>query len=311
MSNRDAILSVIDRHLDSARFRQQHWEGTFFDYVDMVAANPAIARNAFQRVYDLILHFGTDKYRYLKQEFVHYKFFDDPFDNGADAVYGLDASLMRLVEFFKSAAQGYGTDRRILLLHGPVGSSKSTIARLLKKGLEYYSRLDEGALYSFTWKLTGEDGTVEQHPCPMHEEPLKLIPRSARKEILAHLNADLPEDRQVRVDGDLDPFCRKTFEDLLLRYGGDWRKVLEHVVVRRLVLSEKDRIGIGTFQPKDEKNQDSTELTGDINYRKIAQYGSDSDPRAFNFDGELNIANRGLCEFIEVQIGRASCRERV
>jgi len=300
MSNRDAILSVIDRHLDSARFRQQHWEGTFFDYVDMVAANPAIARNAFQRVYDLILHFGTDKYRYLKQEFVHYKFFDDPFDNGADAVYGLDASLMRLVEFFKSAAQGYGTDRRILLLHGPVGSSKSTIARLLKKGLEYYSRLDEGALYSFTWKLTGEDGTVEQHPCPMHEEPLKLIPRSARKEILAHLNADLPEDRQVRVDGDLDPFCRKTFEDLLLRYGGDWRKVLEHVVVRRLVLSEKDRIGIGTFQPKDEKNQDSTELTGDINYRKIAQYGSDSDPRAFNFDGELNIANRGLCEFIEV-----------
>ncbi len=301
MSNRrDAILSVIDRHLDGARFRQQHWEGTFFDYLDMVAANPAIARNAFQRVYDMILHFGTEKYRYLKQEFVHYKFFDDPFDNGADAVYGLDASLMRLVEFFKSAAQGYGTDRRILLLHGPVGSSKSTIARLLKKGLEYYSRLDEGALYSFAWKLPGEDGSVEVHPCPMHEEPLKLIPRAARKEILAQLNADLPEDRQVRVEGDLDPFCRKTFEDLLLQYDGNWRQVLEHIVVRRLILSEKDRIGIGTFQPKDEKNQDSTELTGDINYRKIAQYGSDSDPRAFNFDGELNIANRGLCEFIEV-----------
>jgi serine protein kinase len=86
----------------------------------------------------------------------------------------------------------------------------------------------------------------------------------------------------------------------LITYEGNWRKVLDHVVVRRVVLSEKDRVGIGTFQPKDEKNQDSTELTGDINYRKIAQYGSDSDPRAFNFDGELNIANRGLCEFIEV-----------
>ena len=68
----------------------------------------------------------------------------------------------------------------------------------------------------------------------------------------------------------------------------------------RLVLSEKDRVGIGTFQPKDEKNQDSTELTGDINYRLIAEYGSDSDPRAFNFDGEFNIANRGLLEFVEV-----------
>ena len=69
---------------------------------------------------------------------------------------------------------------------------------------------------------------------------------------------------------------------------------------RRLTLSEKDRVGIGTFQPKDEKNQDSTELTGDINYRKIAEYGSDSDPRAFNFDGEFNIANRGIIEFIEI-----------
>ena len=66
------------------------------------------------------------------------------------------------------------------------------------------------------------------------------------------------------------------------------------------MLSEKDRIGIGTFQPKDEKNQDSTELTGDINYRKIAIYGSDSDARAFNFDGEFNVANRGIIEFIEV-----------
>jgi serine protein kinase len=72
------------------------------------------------------------------------------------------------------------------------------------------------------------------------------------------------------------------------------------VRVRRLVLSEADRVGIGTFQPKDEKNQDSTELTGDLNYRKIAEFGSDSDPRAFNFDGEFNVANRGLLEFVEV-----------
>ena len=75
---------------------------------------------------------------------------------------------------------------------------------------------------------------------------------------------------------------------------------MEDVRVRRLILSEQDRIGIGTFQPKDEKNQDATELTGDINYRKIAEYGTESDPRAFNFDGEFNIANRGIIEFIEV-----------
>jgi serine protein kinase len=84
------------------------------------------------------------------------------------------------------------------------------------------------------------------------------------------------------------------------RHDGDLTKVLSHIKVKRLILSEQDRIGVGTFQPKDEKNQDSTELTGDINYRKIAIYGSDSDPRAFNFDGEFNVANRGIIEFIEV-----------
>jgi serine protein kinase len=75
---------------------------------------------------------------------------------------------------------------------------------------------------------------------------------------------------------------------------------MERVKVKRLLLSERDRVGIGTFQPKDEKNQDSTELTGDINYRKIAELGSDSDPRAFNFDGEFCVANRGIIEFVEM-----------
>jgi serine protein kinase len=105
----------------------------------------------------------------------------------------------------------------------------------------------------------------------------------------------------VVIPGDMDPASRYNFRELLQRYDGDWWAVLEnHVRVKRLLLSEQDRVGIGTFQPKDEKNQDSTELTGDINYRKIALYGSDSDPRAFNFDGEFNIANRGIIEFIEI-----------
>ncbi len=300
MAKSQDILSIVDKHLDTDKFRQHHWEGTFFDYLDLVGRNPSIARNAYQRVYDMILHFGTSRYTYLRHDYVHYKFFDDPIDEGKDAIFGLDPALMHLVDIFKSASQGYGTDRRILLLHGPVGSSKSTIARLLKKGMEYYSRLEEGALYTFSWRMHGEGDEVEVIPCPMHEEPLKLIPRAARREVLAKINADLAEDKQIRIEGDLDPLCRKIYTDLLLKYDGDWKKVLGHVVVRRVLLSEKDRVGIGTFQPKDEKNQDSTELTGDINYRKIALYGSDSDPRAFNFDGELNIANRGICEFIEV-----------
>jgi serine protein kinase len=309
------LVSLIESRLDRRRFQDQHWEGSFFDYLKIVEQNPAVVRNAYQRLYEAVLFHGFEKYKLFKRDCVRYHFFSDPFDNGADGIFGLDFALMSLVDFFRSAAEGYGTDRRILLLHGPVGSSKSTIARLLKKGLEHYSKTEEGALYSFSWLLNdnceveGVDGGAREarkthaFACPMHEDPLVLVPREGRESLLARLNENFkPKNHngRLRIAQEPDPFCRKIFDDLMRFYGGDWKKVMDHVRVRRIVLSEKDRVGIGTFQPKDEKNQDSTELTGDINYRKIAQYGSDSDPRAFNFDGELNIANRGICEFIEV-----------
>ncbi|CAG0997854.1 hypothetical protein PHYC_02679 [Phycisphaerales bacterium] len=314
LAGRDLVAAVESR-IDRRKFQDHHWTGTFWEYLDTCAQNPAVARNAYQRLYDAILSQGYEKYKAFKKECIRYRFFSDPFDNGADAIFGLDFALMQLVDCLRSAAEGYGTDKRILLLHGPVGSSKSTIARLLKKGVEAYSKTADGALYSFSWLLdercevtavgSGAREAQKTHAfaCPMHEDPLVLIPKDAREEVLARLNAGYkPKNHsgRLRVTGEPDPFCRKIYEDLMRFYDGDWRKSMEHVRVRRIVLSERDRIGIGTFQPKDEKNQDSTELTGDINYRKIAQYGSDSDPRAFNFDGELNIANRGICEFIEV-----------
>ena len=309
------LVELIESRLDRRVFQEHHWSGSFWDYLAVCEQNPAVLRNAYQRLFDAILSCGSEKYKLFKKDCVRYHFFSDPFEDGRDGIYGLDFALMQLVDFFRSAAEGYGTDKRILLLHGPVGSSKSTIARLLKKGIEHYSRTPGGALYSFSWLLDDrcEVSSVEGNPhqarrdhafpSPMHEDPLVLIPRAAREALVQRLNqAYKPEHRGggLRVYGEPDPFSRKILEDLMSFYDGDWKKVMDHVLVRRIVLSEKDRVGIGTFQPKDEKNQDSTELTGDINYRKIAQYGSDSDPRAFNFDGELNIANRGICEFIEV-----------
>ena len=291
------VFSLIEKSVNLERYRELNWTGSFNDYLNMMLENPRICRNAYQRLYDMIMSYGTVEYKLMKERMVHYEFFDDPVGDGRDAVFGLDRALMRLVGHIKSAAYGYGTEKRVLLLHGPVGSAKSTIVRLMKKGLEKYSLISDGAIYSFRWKLPDESETVD---CPMREEPLRLIPEGSRRKILAELNEELDGGYPVAVDGLLCPFCRYHYNDLLKRYEGDWLRLIDHIEVYRAVLSEKDRKGIGTFQPKDEKNQDSTELTGDINYRKIAEYGSDSDPRAFNFDGEFQVANRGLLEFIEV-----------
>ncbi len=299
MSGGIDIISLVAQRQDREQFRKKNWVGTFAEYLDLAKADPLVTRNAFERVYDMIMSYGVELYeesRGIQRQ--HYKFFSDPDNDGRDAVFGIDNSLEQLVNALKSAAQGYGIEKRVLLLHGPVGSSKSTIARQLKQGLERYTASDAGALYTLGWSIEGSDDALW---CPMHEEPLHLIPDRFRDDVLAQLNAGRGEhDYRIKIVGTLCPYCRFMYTDRLKQYDGDWTKVIQDVRVKRIVLSEQDRLGIGTFQPKDEKNQDSTELTGDINYRKIAEYGSDSDPRAFNFDGEFNVANRGVIEFIEV-----------
>ena len=301
-----ALIAKVAALQNLKEYAELNWTGTFEDYLAIVRKNPSVTRSAFQRVYDMILSYGQEEYIDNKKRLIRYNFFKDEQHQGRDAIFGLDIPLMRLVSVLHSAAQRYGTERRVILLHGPVGSSKSTIARLIKRGMEEYSRTPEGALYTFEWtipeKLARVTGGQTTFKCPMHEEPMRLIPPEWRDRALNDLtiNNATGKTSHVHIEGDLDPACRLIFRELLAEYGGDWGQVVKHVKVRRMILSEQDRVGIGTFQPKDEKNQDSTELTGDINYRKIAEFGSDSDPRAFNFDGEFNIANRGVIEFIEV-----------
>ncbi|MEW6741188.1 MAG: serine protein kinase [Planctomycetota bacterium] len=295
------LSDLIRSHIDVSAYRDLHWEGSFWDYLDLVQRDPLVARNAFQRLYDMILSYGYEENGDSQEPLTRYKFFDDPTGKGKDAIFGLTKSLMHFVANLKAAAHNLGVEKRVLLLHGPVGSSKSTIVRLLKKGYEAYSRTDAGAMYTFHWKIDEPEAPERIVPCPMNEDPIELVPHEAREKFLDELNSALSNvEYRINVDGDLCPVCRYYYNRLMDRYSGDWSKVMDHIRVRRLLISEKDRVGIGTFQPKDEKNQDSTELTGDINYRKIALYGSDSDPRAFNFDGEFNVANRGLIEFVEV-----------
>jgi serine protein kinase len=305
MNNLKNILSSFNRQ----QFLDLNAEMSFAEYLDMCYKKPQLLRNSWQTIYEMILQKGTKKIEEYRKTYIHYNFFDD----SDYAIIGLTPMKDQLVKFIKGAAGGYGTERRILLLHGPVGSSKSTLCRLLKKGLEKYSQTDDGAWYSFKWVNlpTGADGiyNAPECECPLHEQPLKLLPMELRKPIIKELNTifeeQMPDNRKsdlyrLNCKDELDPLCKEFMSLLLKRYDGDLEKVLEnHIRVVRKVYSETDRCGIATFQPKDEKNQDSTELTGDIDFRQIGQFGRDSDPRSFNFDGEFCIGNRGMIEFIE------------
>ncbi len=238
------------------------WEGTFRDYLHLVEANPVIAETAHARIHQMIVGAGTAQARGRTT----FKFF-------ADEIFGLDETVERLVqEYFHPAARRLDVRKRILLLMGPVSGGKSTLVNLLKKGLERFTLTDAGAVYAIA-------------ECPMHEDPLHLVPYRLRPELERRLG--------VHIEGSLCPSCRLRLRDA---YAGK----MEEVRVKRVFFSEEDRVGIGTFSPSDPKSQDIADLTGSIDFSTITEFGSESDPRAYRFDGELNVANRGLMEFQEM-----------
>src|SRR5438067_8886268 len=260
-------FNISARLEDLRREREAlQWEGTFRDYFELVAQNPRLAELSHARINDMVHARGVDKLNEgTRDEVARYNFF-------SAELFGIEEPIARIVEYFKSAAQRLEVRKRILLLMGPVGGGKSTIVTMLKRGLEEWTRDDGGAVYAIK-------------DCPMHEEPLHLIPAELRPEIEKHYG--------IYIEGDLCPQCRYALEHT---YAGRH----EDVRVHRVVFSEKNRIGIGTFSPSDPKSQDVTELTGSIDLSTIGEVGVESDPRAYRFDGELNIANRGVMEFIEI-----------
>jgi serine protein kinase len=270
-------MGLIER-LEAYRAEEErlNWEGTFADYFELVLKNPQIAQLAHARIYNMIMDAGVEQ---LDDGRIRYKFF-------ADEIFGLEKPLEQIVEYFRSAAQRLEVRKRILLLMGPVGGGKSTIVAKLKRGLEQYTRTERGAVYA----IKG---------CPMHEEPLHLVPETIRDELMREYG--------IYIEGELCPWCRFQLEKAERGPNHPWSRPgqpftgrHEDVPVVRIAFSEKHRIGIGTFTPSDPKSQDIAELVGGIDLSTIGEVGSESDPRAYRFDGELNIANRGLVEFIEM-----------
>jgi serine protein kinase len=235
---------------------------TLNEYIDRVAHRPTIAATAHQRIYDMVkaagwrdgLHAGEISYDFFSAE-----------------LFGLDVPLERVVRYFETAAQGHETRRRILLLWGPPGGAKSSVAGLLKRGLEDWTNTDDGAAYA----LQG---------CPMHEEPLHLVPDALRAEARQHTG--------VPVDGGLCPVCQWRLEHEL---GGDFL----NYPIQRIRFSEARRIGIGTFEPGDPKSMSMEHLTGGLDFKAIETHGSDSHPMALDWAGEFSKSNRGLFEAVE------------
>lgn len=236
------------------------WKGTFNQYMQLAIKNPEITQLATQRLYNMILSKGT---KTDLQGRVKYNFFDGK-------IFGAEQQINDIMLYLKAASMGLDIKKRVLLLLGPPGGGKSQILSMFKKGLAEYARSDKGAIYAI-------DG------CPINEEPMHLIPESEREELW--------QKYKIKIEGKLCPLCQ-------FKYETDWKRNLNHVPVKRVFINEENRIGIGTFAPA-ERN-DMAELIGSANLATVDYYGNEGDVRAYEFNGELHTANRGIMEFIEV-----------
>jgi serine protein kinase len=261
----DEIFNLIDSL--EAEEDVTPWEGNLRDYLPMVVENPHLNDSAHARIWRMIESAGIEfDANDTKKKTPRYKFFEND-------LFGVDETISRLmIDYFKPAAAGSDVARRILLLWGPTSSGKSQFSILLKRGLEKFSRTKEGELYALS-------------DSPMYENPLVVIPQ--------HMRQQIREKYDIHIEGEPSP---KISYLLQHQYNGD----IWSLPVKRIFLSEQNRVGIGTFQPGDTKSQSQSELVGSVNFSKLEEYGVESHPMAYNFDGELNVANRGMMEFIEM-----------
>ncbi len=237
------------------------WEGTLEQYIEMVLAKPSLNVTAHQRVLNMIESHGVQT---MPDGSIKYAFFDNE-------LFGVEDSIDQFMAYMKAAASGSEVSRRILLMYGPTSSGKSQLAILLKRGLEKYSKTDDGAVYCLA-------------DSPMWEDPLWAVPQELRPELAAC---------GIKITGELSPLTELILKE---KYEGNFMKM----PVKRYFFSEKNRASVGTFVPSNPKNQDLSELVGSIDLSTVGQYGAESDPRAYRFDGELNVANRGIMEFVEM-----------
>jgi len=207
------LVKRLEEYRDRERGLQ--WEGTFAQYFEIATKKPLVGQLSHERIYHMIMDGGVETSRTGEPR---YNFF-------SQEIFGIEKPLQQIVEYFHSAAQRLEVRKRILLLMGPVGGGKSSIVYLLKRGLEAYSRSEEGAAYAIK-------------DCPMHEEPLHLIPNDLREEVEREFG--------IYVEGDLCPHCRYMVDN-------EYRGRIEEVPVKRIAFSEKYRVGVGTFTPSDPK----------------------------------------------------------
>jgi serine protein kinase len=312
----------------SADFVKNRTLLSFEEYLQLFFQAPQVqARNAAQYLRDAIDFFGSDQVPHPRGPIRRFRIFDaTPGETGRVAGQEeVQNALYRLLGNFVRA----GRINKLILLHGPNGSAKSSLVDALKRGMEHYSGQPDGALYTFNWifptqKLekgnigfSGAGGSASSLASYAHldaeqievrltsglrEHPLLLIPRVDRQKLIERALAEKGVKDFIvpasLLEGELSQKNRRVFDALLATYGGDWLKVLRHVQVERFYVSRRYQVGTFSIEP-------SMSVDAAIQQLSVDRSQANLPPALHNvvlFEprGPVVSANRGLIEYADL-----------
>jgi len=312
---------------------------SFQEYMEGFFEKPRVhARDAAQYIRDCFDFYGTTTANNPGGAMRRFKLFDRPFDQGPGSLQEgeggapvcgheeVQNAIYRILNGFVRA----GRINKLILLHGPNGSAKSSIVAAIQRALEDYSRKEEGQLYRFNWifpseklvkgsigfgenagkgisgervetyaHLEGEAVDARIH-CELKDHPLHLVPRMERQRMLRETTKpdSIFQLSQAMLEGELCHKCRQIYAALLQSYNGDVLKVLRHVQVERFYISRRYMHGAVTVEPQMAVDADYRQVTHDRSHGALP--GALQNLALFEPYGPLVAGNRGVIEFSDL-----------
>jgi predicted Ser/Thr protein kinase len=320
------------------RFKAGRRVLSFSEYLELFATDPVrYARDASRYLRDVFDHYGTQQVVHPWGEFTRWKLFDLPWDAAGEKgkLIGQEHVQSEIYRALSNFARE-GRPNRLILLHGPNGSAKSTIVACLAQALESYSHEDEGALYRFNWvfpsnktvrgslgfgQQAGSESSTYAHLSDdqidakllveVRDHPLFLVPIPERRAMLERAFKGAQENgKATGSGGTVEPPCewilrgqlshksQLVFEALLSSYGGSYLEVLKHVQVERYFISQRYRVGAVTVGPQMSVDASERQITADRSLGSLP--ASLQAITLYETHGELIEAAGGLLEFSDL-----------
>jgi serine protein kinase len=306
---------------------------SFGDYLKLVEEHPRRhTRSAAMYIRDVFDHYGTETVRRPRGEIRRFKLFDAAWESGEGRLVGQEEVQNAIYRILSNFVKQKRVDR-FILLHGPNGSSKSTITEMISRAMEHYSTLDDGAIYRFNWifptqtvSRSGigfggksvplddsdtfaylEDSQIDARLfCELHDHPLLLVPSDLRATMLEELlaagsrasgvaPADEPLLSSYLLKGELCTKCKLVYEALLNSYKGDFTRVLRHVQVERFFVSRRYREASTRVEPQLAVDARAHQVTADRSLSSLPT--ALQSISLYELDGDLVQANRGIIDY--------------